>query len=213
MRRIGTLAGALAIALAATASAASVDDLIREFSGDADPVKRTPAQLEAAYAKVLAALIPDMGKERIPDRAKSQQTFERISLRAGRPGAGAERLALSKAMAARLGPATPKQARIWLVKQLQHIGRDEAAPAVAKLLGDQDPLIRERARRALQDNPSPAVPAALRNAPAQRAVRRPPSPYSRGGPQHCGPMKAETGSGAPPKARSGVRSPTATDIR
>ena len=167
MRRIGTLAGALAVALAATASAASVDDLIKEFSGDAGPARRTPAQLEAAYAQVLAALIPDMGKERVPDRAKSQQTFERISLRAGRPGAGAERLALSKAMAARLGPATPKQARIWLLKQLQHIGRDEAAAAVARLLGEQDPLIRERARRALQDNPSPAVPAALRAALAK----------------------------------------------
>jgi HEAT repeat protein len=54
-----------------------------------------------------------------------------------------------------------KPARIWLIKQCQHIGREECVDTVAQSLDDDDHQIRDAARRALTDNPSPAANAAL----------------------------------------------------
>jgi len=45
-------------------------------------------------------------------------------------------------MAGKLVPP-PRRARIWLLKQLERIGREECVEAVAKMLDDQDPLVRD----------------------------------------------------------------------
>ena len=64
-------------------------------------------------------------------------------------------------MAAKLGPETAKPARVWLLKQLQLIGRVECVDAVAALLDDADAEIRDAARAALANNPTPEANAKL----------------------------------------------------
>ena len=114
--------------------------------------------------KDLDTLVPDAAGDDIQKRANAQKAIEVLAMNAARPGAEAERAAASKALAAKLGAATPQLARVWLLRQLQLIGRAEAVPAVAALLDDKDPLIRESARRALQWNPAPEAAATLRAA-------------------------------------------------
>jgi len=145
----------------------TADDLIKEFRGEADAQKRTPKQLEAAYAKVLDSLVPQITGDDPGPRQGPEQGLERICWRAGRPGADAERLALCTTIAARLKADVPQQARIWLTKQLLHIGRDEAVDALAPQLAHKEPRVREWTRRALQNNPSPNAADALRAALAK----------------------------------------------
>ncbi len=108
--------------------------------------------------------MPDMGNENPDRRGGPQAMLERIAFHASRPGAEADRAACSKAIAARLGPQSGRSGRAWLLRQLERIGRQEAVPQVARLLADQDALVRESARRALQKNPSNEANTALQEA-------------------------------------------------
>jgi HEAT repeat protein len=139
----------------------NVGELTKELTGEKPAAARTPQQLDAVYAKVLDALMPNMGNEDPGKRNDPQATLERIAFHASRPGAEADRTACSKAIAARLGPQTGPLGRVWLLRQLERIGRGEDVPQVAQLLTDKDALIRESARRALQKIPGCAANAAL----------------------------------------------------
>jgi HEAT repeat protein len=154
----------LAGASLSRAEEANVGELTRELTGEKPAAARTPQQLEAVYAKVLEALMPNMGNEDPGKRNDPQSTLERIAFQASRPGADADRAACSKAIAARLGPQTGPFGRVWLLRQLERIGRGEAVPAVAKLLADNDALVRESGRRALQKNPAAEANTALQQA-------------------------------------------------
>jgi len=155
---------ALALCLSAGAQAAGEDaaKLIEEFTGRSEARKRSPQVLSADCAKVVDALLGDLGAAELSKRAAARGKLERICHHLGRPGAEEHRLAICKAMAARLGPTTPRLARVWLLRMLQHVGRAEAAAAVAGLLAETDAQVRECARRALQANTSPEAGAALR---------------------------------------------------
>jgi HEAT repeat protein len=142
----------------------SVGELTRELKGERPAIERTPEQLEAAYAEVINNLMPDLGNEDPGKRSGPQGTLERITFQAGQPGAEAGRVACSKVIAAKLERTAEPLGRIWLLKQLERIGRGEAVPAMAQLLADQDVQVRESARRALQKNPDPAANAALQQA-------------------------------------------------
>ena len=139
------------------------EDLIKELTSEA-AAKRTPEDLQAAYAKLLASLIPGMGAPNIPDQASAQQAYQRLCFHVSRPGADNERLALCRATAAALVPETPMWARVWMMRQMERIGRAEVVPAIAAQLADKEALVRETARRALQNNPAPEAAAALRKA-------------------------------------------------
>lgn len=141
---------------------AEAQGLLREFLGEAEAVKRSPADLEAAIGKVLDALVPDMSSGDLGRRELAQVRFSRIVLRAGRPGAEADRGAICKAIARKLGPEIAADSRAWLLRQLQWIGKAESVPALAALLADKDDRVRDCARRALQANPSEEAAAALR---------------------------------------------------
>ncbi|MFP4057375.1 MAG: HEAT repeat domain-containing protein [Candidatus Brocadiia bacterium] len=143
---------------------ASVDDLVAEFTGGAEPVERSVEELEAAYTKVLEAFLPAMGSEDPNVRKDPEQTFQAICWRAGRPGAEKERAAVCRVIARKLGTDLPLHAQLWLIKQLEHIGAAEAVDALAAKLASPQHRVRERARRALQNNPSPQAGAALRKA-------------------------------------------------
>lgn len=142
----------------------NVGELTQELTGEKPAAERTPEQRDAAYALVLGALMPDMANEDPGKRGGPQGTLERIAFHAGRPGAEADRAACSKAIAARLGPEVGPLGRVWMLRQLERIGRAEAVPQLARLLADNDALIRESARRALQKNPAGEANAALQKA-------------------------------------------------
>ena len=110
------------------------------------------------------ALIPQMASDDVAVRQESQKTFEMMCSSAARPGAEKERVELCQQILHRLKPETPRRARVWMIRQLERVGRDECVDALAKLLDDEDALIRETARRALQHNPSTNVRPVLEEA-------------------------------------------------
>jgi HEAT repeat protein len=107
------------------------------------------------YTREIDALLPNMGSENPAEQKDPQQKLQDLVLVASRPGAETERLALAKALADKLGASTPKLARVWMLRQLERIGRAEAVAAIAEALKDTDPLVRDSARRALAANPAP----------------------------------------------------------
>lgn len=167
MRQRARIGAALAFALSAAAAAAQAPDakaLMDEFLGRSPPQTRDAKALEAAFGTVLDALMPGLAAEKIPDREADQQALEKIAHRAGGPGSEPLRAALCSAIAARLGPATPAAARIWLLRKVETIGGPELTGALAPLLADTDAQVRETARRALQASPDERASDALRAA-------------------------------------------------
>jgi HEAT repeat protein len=148
-------------------------ELVKQLTDDKPLSRQASFRLSAAYPRVFHALIPDLGSDDPGRRASAQETIEKITFRASGPAVeGADRFEpdrmqrseCSKAIANRLWPDTGTLARVWLLRQLERIGRAEAVPMVAKCLADKDAVIRESARRALQKNPAPEANAALRDA-------------------------------------------------
>lgn len=105
-------------------------------------------------AEALDLLIPGMGEKELTVRYNQQQQWQEICLAAGAPGKEADRLEICKLMCAKLGADVPEQARVWLLRQLEYIGRGEAVAAVGKCLDDPSELIRETAIRSLANNPA-----------------------------------------------------------
>ncbi len=166
-RRLGVLALVLATssALCVQAAERNIDQLIKEFKGEAKSPERTSAQLEAAYGKVVDSLLAKLRGSNPSERKKAHYTLEQICRRAGRPGASAERSAVCIVIAAKLADtAMPRPARIVLIQQIELIGRNEVVERLADLMNDKDKLVRERARCALQANASAKVSAKLRAA-------------------------------------------------
>lgn len=161
----GVLAtAAICLPRLAHAQPADATTLITEFKGETAAQTRTPDQLQAAYSQVLDTLLPDIGTDDLNKRGPAEDSWEKIALRAGRPGAEVERAAVARTMIAKLGPGTAQEGRLWMLKQIENIGRGEVVPTLVGLLNDQDALVKERARRALSNNPSPAASQALRAA-------------------------------------------------
>ncbi len=132
-----------------------------QMTGPGARERAAPAPSRAAYDAMLDELVPGMGAGNVVERQEPQQAFEDLCLHAARPGADAERAALCRAVAGRLGPETPKPARVWMLRQLANIAGDESVTKLAELLNDRDPRIRELTRRALQNIPSLAAAGAL----------------------------------------------------
>lgn len=108
-------------------------------------------------------LMPGMGAKKIVDRKDSQMAFERICFDNSAPGKDVERAALCKAIMQRVGPRVAMPARVWLLRKVESIGREEVVPRLTELLRDKCPEIRELARRALENNPTAAAGAVLRD--------------------------------------------------
>ncbi len=151
--------GRLAVGLAALAAA---------LCAAGEEKKEEPKPLKA----VLAELLPGMGAESLPDRQRSEQEWQRLCYDAGAPGNDARRAEACQAMSEKLGPDVAAPTRIWLLKQLQTIGRGECVEAVAALVGDKDANLCDSAIRCLANNSDPKATAALaaRLAAAQDAA-------------------------------------------
>lgn len=125
---------------------------------------RDAGPLVQKFGDDIDRMIPAMAAGKIEDRQESQQEFERLCLRAGRPGAQAERVALCTAIAQRLGPSTPKAARVWMLRKLETIANAESVDGLKACLEDQDIEVRDAARRALSANSAPQAATALTGA-------------------------------------------------
>ena len=117
-----------------------------------------------ASASEVERLVREMSSDDAGARGRANDALQNLCLRAGRPGAESERAAVSQAMAMKLGQSTPKPARLWLLRQLGHIGRAECVGVLTKVLADSDQHVREAACRALEVNPAPQAGAAIRKA-------------------------------------------------
>jgi HEAT repeat protein len=122
----------------------------------------TPEQLQQLYGKTLAELAAAIGND-AKDKEKLQavNTLEALVHQAARPGAEPQRIACCKAMAAALEGDAAVDAKLWMLKFLTYAGKEEVISVVAKLLDDKEPLLRETARCALQQNPAPEAAKAL----------------------------------------------------
>ncbi len=138
-------------------------------SGGAGIARGPAARLEQDYGQKIDALLPGMGAADPMARKDPQLALEKMCFEASGPGKEAERRAICMAMMARVGPETAKPARIWILRKVEPLGRDEVVPRLAALLHDADADVRETARRALTNNPSPRAAEALRKELARAA--------------------------------------------
>lgn len=111
-------------------------------------------------------LIPKMADEDVPKRYDAQMALQDIASEASTPGNEKARKELGEILAKKAGDTTvPQPARVWIVRQLEYMGRDEAVRALAKVMADKsDQELSECARRALEKNPAEAATRSLRNA-------------------------------------------------
>jgi len=128
------------------------------------PAVAGEAASEADLSKAIDAMLPDMGSPEVGKQSKPQQELQKMAYNASRPGAEAERVALAKAMASKLSGDATTTAKVWILRQLEAMGRAEVVDAVAACLKDKEPLIRETARRCLQNNPAPEATKVLLSA-------------------------------------------------
>ncbi|MGO9598639.1 MAG: HEAT repeat domain-containing protein [Isosphaeraceae bacterium] len=113
--------------------------------------------------QTLEELLPGMGAEQ--GFEKPQQRWQELCNQLGAPGQERRRSEVCALMAAKLAsPAATPRARIWLLKQLERIGRGECVDAIAALFADKEPLVQSAAIRALANNPAPAAGEKLRDA-------------------------------------------------
>lgn len=119
-------------------------------------------EMQKQFLATIDELMPGMGAEKIVDRQKSQTAFEQLCVENSGPAKQAEQAALCAAMMERVGPDVAMPARVWLLRKVETIGRDEVVGRLTELMGDKEAQIRELARRALENNPAPSAGAALR---------------------------------------------------
>lgn len=135
--------------------------VVQELVGLAPAKSRTTAELAEAYEQALQYLTPEMSIDDVVRREAAFRTFEQICMRAARPGAESDRVALVNTTLKRLSPETAVVARVWVLRQLQWIGAEECVEPLAKLLTESDAAVRDAARRALEKNGSPKATKAL----------------------------------------------------
>jgi HEAT repeat protein len=83
--------------------------------------------------------------------------LEEIIVRAGAPSEERDGKCLARAMLAYLNNSDDVNQRIFLLRQLAVVGREESVPTLAKLLENDDSAIQQHALRALEKNSSPAA--------------------------------------------------------
>jgi len=125
--------------------------LVGDPADSAPPVDLKGKTLKQAFDELLPNL----------SRNDAQQRWQSICNQVGAPGNEALRAEACKLMADKLGPPTPNPARIWLLKQLERIGRGECVDAVALVLDEKDDLVHDAALRCLANNPAPQCTARL----------------------------------------------------
>jgi HEAT repeat protein len=118
-----------------------------------------------ATEQPLDTLIPKLSSQNADTNYAAHQELQKLALKSGRPGAEAERAALTKAIAEKaVDPSVPQPTRVWLVRQLEYIGTGDSVKPLTKILKGPDAELRECARRALEQNSAPEAAKSLRAA-------------------------------------------------
>ncbi len=119
----------------------------------------------ADFAAQVNDLIPKLAAADVGSRYEAQMQLQVIASASSMPGNDADRAALGAVLAAKAAAASvPQPARVWIIRQLEYMGRGEVVTALGALLGDADAELRECARRALEKNPDPKAIKVLRAA-------------------------------------------------
>jgi len=153
--------------------------LVRELTAQTPPAARTPEEWEKLYGRLLQTLL---SASTYPDPASADRPrppkmiLEEIIVSAGAPGRESQRTALVQAMVALLQSSDRLNDCIFLLRQLAVVGREEAVPPLARLLGGKgdgtglsadarkaaaEPALRQYALAALESNTSAAAAHAL----------------------------------------------------
>jgi HEAT repeat protein len=125
--------------------------------------KKPELDFREQFAAQLDEWLPGIGAEKIPDRQGPQQELQSLCFSLGAPGRESERAIACEVIADKLGEGN-SPAKIWMLKQLEFVGRGECVDGVADLLDDSDPHVRHAARRCLENNPDPSATAKLTGA-------------------------------------------------
>ncbi|MBT3287885.1 MAG: hypothetical protein HN380_11115 [Victivallales bacterium] len=156
--------------------AADIEPLLPELQGKAPAQERGAAAWRVLHREVLAHYLPRFSVAGIWERRGPAREYQFIAWRAARPGAEVERQAACDAILARLAGELTPSSQLWLIKILQHAGREESVPVLAKFADAPEAGTRTWALRALAENPSgladKALDGLLRDAPAGRLLER-----------------------------------------
>ncbi len=148
-------------ALHAANDTAKVEDATAELVGEKPEQQRSVKELEGAYTAAVAKLFPALAQP--GNDGDAQRTLQKMSFRAGRPGQEDHRAALAKVLAYRLDGELLPSARVWIIRELERSGRAESVVALVNCLSNTEPLVKDAARRALENNPAPEAAVALRS--------------------------------------------------
>jgi HEAT repeat protein len=115
--------------------------------------------------EITPALIGRLADEKVENRYDAQMELQNMASKASTPGNESQRKAFGKALAEKAADkSVPQPARVWIVRQLEYMGRGEAVKSLTVVMNGDDAELRECARRALEKNPEPAATSSLRSA-------------------------------------------------
>lgn len=126
--------------------------LLSALSASAQPPDLKGKSLADTFNELLPKMDTDNGV---------RQQWQDICFKLGAPGNEKLRAEACTLMVAKLDPKTPAATRLWLLTQLERIGREESVEALATTADDKDDVVREAAVRALANNPSPKATGKL----------------------------------------------------
>ena len=117
----------------------------------------------AAQAAIPADVLENLASSDLTKRFEAETKLRQLAFAAGKPGADpATAASLEKDfLALASDTAAPEPSRVSALGQLPFLASASSVPGLGALLSDPAPLIREGARCALQNNPTPAASAPL----------------------------------------------------
>lgn len=167
MRRTGLTVFALVL-LALPSACQNLNQTVQKLQSPDDNARRQAMAEVASFGvqaiPALLAIIENPDAEPGAMMA-AQSALERIVFQSTRPGASAERLAVEKALLARLQKPVPEHVQRLLLRLLTVVGTSQSVPTLQKMLGNRQ--WREAARMALERIPGREATVALERAFAQ----------------------------------------------
>src|SRR5438045_7114384 len=83
-------------------------------------------------AETVKELARKLGGQDNYARGEAAAELEKLCNQAARPGAEDERVAVCRAMAGAVGEDTPKMGRVWVLRQIEKVGKDEVVETLSR---------------------------------------------------------------------------------
>jgi len=106
-------------------------------------------------------LLPQFGSGDLDARSITQSTWQKVCFELGRAEFDELRKQACEKMCASLTEGQSQESALFLLRQLERIGRDESVVPLQKLISTGEPIVADAARRALQNNGSAKANDAL----------------------------------------------------